>query len=129
MRPRCQCVRLGKAQQFHLLPLLDPPKDKCVQLPVPIKRNQFRRCSVSMAPSLWRLTVFSPSTDNGPVIASRGEKTSKFLFRSGNRAVYEWGGKLKPEFAQRNANRLATELSRVAVNNTEWLRRNENIGY
>lgn len=127
MRPRCQCVRLGGAQQFHLLPLLEPPKEKTVQLPVPTKRNQYRRYSVNMTPSQWQLTVFSPSTDNGPVIASREEKTDMFLFRAANRAVYEWVGELKPEFAQRIANRLATELSRVAVNNTEWLRRQEGL--
>jgi hypothetical protein len=127
MRPRCQCVRLDGAEQFHLLPLLNPPKEKTVQLPVPTKRNQYLRYSVSMHPSQWQLKVFAPSVANGPVAASREDGAGIFCFKASNRAVYEWVGELKPEFAQRIANLLAAQLSRVAVNNTEWLRRQENM--
>ena len=80
-----------------------------------------------MKPSDWLLVKFAPVTPGSAVTASRDAATGRCYFTTADEpgAVYDWIGELKPEFAQRIANQLATQLSRVAVNNTEWLRRQE----
>jgi len=57
------------------------------------------------------------------------EKDDKGVFRftAADGTEYEWLGELKTEFAQRVAHRFAASLSRVAVNNSEWLRRLEKL--
>ncbi len=127
MRPRCDCVRLKGAEHFHCLPLAELPKDKTVQLPVRTHGDAFGRYSVSMKPAEWQLLTFSPSEAGRAVTAMKDTSTGTFCFKGPKKAVYDWVGELKPEFAQRIANRLAAQMSRVAVNNTEWLRRQENL--
>ena len=129
LRPRCDCVRLSGVHQFHFLPLIDPPMDKNIQLSVRVAPNTYRRFSVGIKPSEWLLAKFAPAVTGGAVTASRDGAAGICYFATsdGPGTIYDWIGELKPEFAQRIANQFATLMSRVAVNNSEWLRRQENL--
>ena len=126
MRPRCDSVRLKGEESFLFLPLLFDEKGN-IQLVLHTDENTYRRFGVgakSSHASQWLLTKFSPRDEENSIIAEQDSK--HFFFTDAERNKFEWLGELKAEFAQRIAQHFALELSRVAVNNSEWLRRWEN---
>ncbi len=127
MRPRCDSVRLkvNDEYSFLLLPLIKP-KEKIIQLVLRTDKNTFQRFSVGIKASQWKLVKFKPKNDGAPVIAERDEKGG-FIFTDVCGKRFDWLGELKQEFAQSIAHRFASAQSRVAVNNTEWLRRLEDL--
>ena len=125
MRPKCDCIRLKGKEFFLLLPLIEPKKGS-VQLVLCTGEDTYRRVSVDTTLSSRSQIKFSPTGAQGQVVAKR-KGAGGFFFRSTGRVDYEWLGELKAEFAQRVAHHFAAGLSRVAVNNSEWLRRLEKI--
>ena len=121
MRPRCDSVRLDEQEAFLLLPLI-APKLKTIQLVLRENENTYRRVSVCTHMTRWSLRKFLPN-NKGFVVAEQVEK--RFLFKDTEETQFEWLGELKAEFAQRVAQEFASELSRVAIDNSEWLRRSE----
>jgi hypothetical protein len=108
-----------------MLPL-HSPCDKTIQMVIRAGDGEYRRVSVCMSPSQWSLVEFAPRNGVGAVVAEQyAEK--RFQFTAADKAQYEWLGELKSEFAQRIAHRFASGLSRVAVDNSEWLRRMEDL--
>ena len=63
-----------------------------------------------------RLILFEPNEKK--IISTIGQK-----FCDSNGSNFKWVGELRAEQAQRLSNRFATELSRVGVNESQWLRR------
>ena len=127
MRPRCDSVRLQEQALFLLVPLVEPTGNT-VQLVLCIDKDkeEYRRVSVCMEANRWSLVKFSPDRNKGSVIAHRDDNC--FYFTCENKKRFDWLGELKAEFAQLVAQQFASGLSRVAVCNSEWLRRQENIG-
>jgi len=121
MRPRCDCVRLDKETSFFFLPLVEPGNLK-EQLVVRIG-NEFKRLGVGRDPAGWVLRQFNPSEDNRAVTAIKEENSGAFVFTDTREKRYTWQGELKDEYAQRIAHSFTTTLSRVAVAESEWLRR------
>ena len=126
MRPRCDSVRLQEKTAFLLLPLLIEPKPNSVQLVLHTGGDTYRRVSVCMETSQWSLVNFVPDEDRGSVVAEK--KGSCFYFTGEEEDEFRWLGELKAEFAQRVAQEFAAGLSRVPINNSEWLRRKERHG-
>ncbi len=126
MRPRCDCVRLQGEDAFLLLPLIQPEKNT-IQLVIRTRNESFRRVSVCTKASRWSLVRFKPKIGGEPVTADRDENKEPFFFTSVDGAQYCWVGELKAQFAQRIAHRFASGLSRVATDNSEWLRRMEDL--
>jgi len=128
MRPRCDSSRLSKNESFLLLPLDPPPAEggKTIQLVIQTGKNEYKRVSVCTEASDWCLITFGPNKIGGAVVAEKDDK-GVFRFTAADGTEYEWLGELKTEFAQRVAHRFAASLSRVAVNNSEWLRRLEKL--
>ncbi|MDD9980677.1 MAG: response regulator receiver domain [Gammaproteobacteria bacterium] len=129
MRPRCDCVRLDKETTFNFLPLVAPSKfkefkDLKIKEQVVTKvGEEFMRLGIGLDPSGWILRQFQPTGDNRAVIATRREPDGGFEFTDACGTRYVWQGELKAEYAQRIAQTFATTLSRVAVDESEWLRR------
>ena len=129
MRPRCDCVRLDKETTFNFLPLVAPSKfkefkDLKIREQVVTKvGEEFMRLGIGLDPSGWILRRFQPTGDNRAVIATRRELGGGFEFTDACGIRYVWQGELKAEYAQRIAQTFATTLSRVAVDESEWLRR------
>lgn len=125
MRPRCDSIRLDsqEAELFLLLRLINPLK-KTIQIVLKPDKSAYRRVSVCTDMSQWSLEKFNPNSEQGVVVAEK--EAGGFVFTtSTNNIRFEWIGELKAEFAQRVAQEFASGLSRIAVDNSEWLRRYE----
>ncbi len=127
MRPRCDCIRLEEETSFFFLPLIEPGNARG-QLIVRLG-NGFKRLGIGLDPAGWVLRQFKPSEDTRAVTATRRESEGGFEFTDTCDKLYRWEGELKAEYAQRIAQALATELSRVAVDESEWLRRMARKGH
>ena len=122
MRPKCDSVRLKEKTAFLLLPLV-APQSNSIQLVLRTDGDTYRRVSVCMETNQWSLVNFVPDENRGSVVAERSD--SCFYFTDERYVRFHWLGELKAEFAQRIAQLFATGLSRVPINNSEWLRREE----
>ena len=124
MRPRCDSVRITGQEAFLLVPLADGG-DKAFQIVVPTgDRDQpYRLVGVDLKMSEWRMVSFEANSTLKAVVAN--EESGGHYFNDVKNVRYEWIGELKPDFAQGVANELASGLSRVALNKSEWLRRSE----
>ena len=121
MRPRCDCVRLNGETTFFFLPLVEPHNVK-EQLVVKLG-NEFKRLGIGLDPAGWVRRQFKPSEGNRAVTATKEEPNGAFVFADTCDERYTWQGELKAEYAQRIAQTFTTTLSRVAVDESEWLRR------
>ena len=119
MRPRCDSVRLDEETTFIFLPLIEPPRGK-EQL-VAKAGQGFTRRSIGLDPSGWVLRQFEPS--EGAITATERESDNGFEFTDTSGMKYVWQGEIKAEYAHRIAQKFAETLSRVAVDESEWLRR------
>ena len=127
MRPRCDCVRLEKKTSFFFLQLVEPKGAK-EQLVVRLGDEEFKRLGIELDPAGWVRRKFDPSGGKRSVIATRRESDGDFEFEDTCGKRYMWQGELKTEYAQRIAQTFATKLSRVAVDESEWLRRMAGTG-
>ena len=121
MRPRCDCVRLGGKTSFFFLPLVAPRK---VKEQVVVKLGpEFKRLGIGQDPGGWVHREFEPTNGKGEVIAAKDPSSSRFVFMDTRKERFTWQGELKAEFAQRIVHTFTTRLDRVAVDESEWLRR------
>ena len=129
MRPRCDCVRLDGGQEiaFFFLPLVELEKQV-----KPRKGNEqivarlddgFERLGIEFDSSSWVHRKFRTSTGNDAIFAANSESDGDFKFTDNHNIEYKWRGELKAEYAQRIAQKFAESLSRVAIDESEWLRR------
>lgn len=126
--PKCDSVRLKGKTSFLFLPLSDP-KQGTIQIVVPVEENNFRRMSISIKPSDWRIMDFEPDSGQQCVLACLDDSDHTFTFQGINKEQkYQWVGELKPEFTQSIAQTIAGRMSRVPLNKSEWLRRSERKG-
>ena len=121
MRPRCDCVRLEEETSFFFLPLVEPREGE-EQLVVRLGRK-FKRLGIGLESAGWVHRRFAPSGGNRAVTATKREPDGDFEFTDSCDNRYRWQGELKAEYAQRIAQTFARTLSRVAVDESEWLRR------
>ena len=124
MRPRCDCVRLEKETSFFFLPLVDP-NNKEQQLVVRLNDRTFKRLGIEFDSAKWVHLKFSPANNSTHSVTATLQQAGDFEFTdtSTPEKRYKWKGELKAEYAQRIAQTLATKLSRIAVDESEWLRR------
>lgn len=127
VRPRCDSVRLEGETSFLFLPLLLEEKG-AIQLVLRTEGNTHQRFGVgtkSSYASQWLLVTFKPGDGEDAVIARQDQNSNRFFFTDEDGNKFDWLGELKAEFAQRIAQHFASVLSRVAISNSEWLRRSE----
>ena len=122
MRPRCDSIRLDEATSFIFLPLVEPQKKASTQLVVRIG-GEFKRWGIELDSASLVDRRFKPSEDRRAVVATERESDGGFEFTDACDRKYIWQGELKAEHAQRISQTFATMLSRVAVDESEWLRR------
>lgn len=120
LRPRCDSVRLNEPTSFAFLPLEEPRQGQ-EQLIVKLN-DSYERRGIGLDASGWRIVVFEPDKQREAVVARRDD-SGAFVFVDAEDNGYRWLGELKAEFAQQIAQRFAETISRVAVDNSEWLRR------
>jgi len=123
MRPRCDSIRLDKDKKttFNFLSLAAPSKGN---EQIVIRTDQgFTRQSIKLDPYGWFLRQFQPTDGQSAIVATSQGANDKFEFKDASGMRYKWQGELKAEYAQRIAQTLAAKLSRVAIDESEWLRR------
>lgn len=123
--PRCDSVLLTGKTAFLFLPLTDA-KANTPQVAVPVgDRRQHRRMTISLNPSHWRSVDFVPDSERQCVLAHRNGTDQPFTFEDARGEEYRWVGELKAEYAQWIAQAIAVRMSRVPLNQSEWIRRSE----
>ena len=126
LRPRCDSVRLKDKTSFAFLPLGEPRQGQ-EQLIVRFNDSYGRR-GIALDASGWKIHEFKPDHERNAVVARKEDSRQIFVFIDADGNEYEWLGELKAEFAQRIAQTFAGTLSRVAVDDSEWLRRSARKG-
>ncbi|MGB0386306.1 MAG: response regulator receiver domain [Ardenticatenaceae bacterium] len=117
IQPRCDCVRLKEARSFPFLPLLTPDKEG--RFDVIIKEdNSYRRLLCGKKAYQLKLMVFTPGSDQ---VVKSLEEQDAFCFKEDGKS-YQWLGELRTEHSLRLSNHFAAMLSRVGLDESEWLR-------
>lgn len=127
MRPRCDSLRLKEKTSFVFLPLVEPQNKTKIQLVVKLGSG-FHRLGIKLESASLILQSFNPSEDRSEVVATKRESDGEFEFTDTSGRKYTWRGELTAEYAQRIAHEFATTLSRVAVDESEWLRGMSRMG-
>ncbi len=119
IRPRCDSVRLTGLTPFLFLALTEGNGGKGVATLVVKSSDGFVRKTVKSTPFVQE---FAPLGDNGVVVTQVGESENHYYVDCDG-TEFDWMGELRQEFAQRIVQRYGSHLGRVAVEDTEWLRR------
>lgn len=120
MQPKCDSVRIDTRTRAFLLLKLNISDPNSFHLIVDPKAPTFLKIKYEIYKS--KLTEFK-SDENGNV--SSFEEDGKVLFRIvENNKNMIWIGELKNDIAQSISNTFSSQLSRVGLNPSEWLRRN-----
>lgn len=122
MRQRCDCVRLKEETRFHFLPI-EEKSNKHKELIVIRSKDKFILKAIEIDPKDWIFLKFKPSSESDSIIAERGETDGEFVFSDVGCKKYIWQGELKENYALRIAQAVSTKLSRIAIDESEWLRR------
>ena len=125
--PRCDGVRLTEKTRFLFVPLTDA-KPNTPQIVVPVDDDQHRRMTIPLNPSQWRSVDFVPDSDRQCVLAHRNGTEQPFIFKDARGSEYRWAGELKAESAQSIAQAIAVRMSRIPLNQSEWIRRSQSVG-
>jgi hypothetical protein len=121
IQPRCDSVRIPPERAFPVLPIIIATTGEKFRLIINDENGSLIRVAIQDKPyNLNQIIFFSKPEDHGTI-------TSKiigdhFYFKNKKGRKYRWVGELRPEQAQRLANEFATNLSRVGLDESEWLR-------
>lgn len=125
MRPTCDSVRLRRPTTFLVL-LLDDTNRKGLQMVLRTGPDEYGRFRVCTEMNRWLLLQLCPDQGREAVVADG--VSPDFYFTDSDGAHYNWLGELKADFAQRIAQEFSSDLSRIGVNDSEWLRRETQRG-
>ncbi|MGU3495100.1 response regulator receiver domain [Xanthobacteraceae bacterium A53D] len=124
LQPACDTVRIVGKRFFPFIEL-EKSSERVDYLVVHGNAEPSVR-GVSGKPGGRHYDEFMPDEKKKCILASplsEGGKTTSFVFESTSMRKYTWLGDISPMKAQRIAVELAGELSRVGLDEFEWLRR------
>lgn len=116
IQPSCDSYRLKVETKFIFLKAVETTDNFDLVIP---DGKKFLKLSILYKSDNIVLIPFIPK--NG-VITSKSNDLSK-IFEDSSSNKYVWLGNLKYQFAQRIANEFASQISRVGLDESEWLRR------
>lgn len=127
IQPRCDSVRIEKKRKFFFLFLKVVGGNEKFDLILEDEENKFKKLKIHY--KIYDSTHFEFSSDGSDeqVIRAKAEN-GDFVFYTADetRSKFKWISELKTEHAQRIANDFAAKLSRVGLDESEWLRRGAN---
>ena len=124
IQPRCDCERVEWARDFSFLKLKKSNGEK-TEIILESEKSEFLKFYVSYKSYETKLIKFKGREPTKRVFA--GIQNGNFYFDSADNNRYEWLGELKRDYAQRIANRYASHISRVGLDEYEWLRRSSGL--
>lgn len=122
IQPICDCFRITETRSFPLLEMEAVAVNGKFELVLP-DGGSFVRARVVYRPYKLRMENFEPSNDGSQTVHGKHRKGEIYFTAKNKKNRYLWIGELKFEQAQRIVNKYAAELSRVGLDESEWLRR------
>ena len=119
IQPTCDTMRLQGTTQF-LFAVLTKSEEE-FDVVVQDESGLENRLKLNSKVSAVRAVVFDPDGATATVLSSAREEDGVFTCIAGQR--YVWLCDLKTSFAQRFVHRIATDLSRIGLDEFEWQRR------
>lgn len=121
IQPRCDCVRVEANTAFLFLPMkVDQGNGEKFDMILQVIGRYVKLVLQKKTHDL-RLVKFTPGQDDKETIVGK-LANSEYYFTDVTGATYTWVGELRSEHAQRIANEFAANLSRVGLDESEWLR-------
>lgn len=124
--PRCDCERVSSdGKEFSFLKLQPRDEGKSADIIVEVKENEFLMFEISYRNHESQLIRFKGEQKSKRVTPKKEGDIYVFKAhtKNGNSVTYEWIGELKRDYVQRIANTYASKISRVGLDEYEWLRR------
>ena len=119
LQPVCDSVRLDRKPCTFIFCRMEFASDssKYTHILISSSRELIR---LKYKPSSTNIIVVEFLPDSDTINAVKDQ--NRFIFRDIRSKEYEWIAELKPEHAQRAAEQFGSVLSRVGLNESEWLR-------
>ncbi|MEM9777532.1 MAG: hypothetical protein AAF902_23340, partial [Chloroflexota bacterium] len=118
LQPRCDCVRVNQPRQFPFLPLTE---NEGVFDFVIKEENNFLKLKCSRKPFDLKLLEFN-GVKSGGKVTSQSLRNGDYVFIDEIGETYTWIGELRGEQSLRISSQFATTMSRIGLDEYEWLR-------
>lgn len=126
IQPRCDSVRLKDNVKFPFLPYesygVEESSNEKFNVVIRDGSASFAYLKLRNAPAEVRTAQFIIVNDEDPVVRAI-EDGGQFVFQAEGGSRFRWVAELKHEQAQREIARLASHISRIGLDESEWLRR------
>lgn len=119
IQARCDSVRVNDLRKFLFLPLEKVEGNSKFHFVV--EENEFTKLRIRKEAFELRTIKFNPNAEHQVVLASEAEGI--YYFESNHGERFQWLADLKEAHAQREVNNFAAKISRVGLDESEWLRR------
>ncbi len=121
VQPRCDSVRLIGERHFPFLPLraTDTGYDHVL-----LHGDGIVTLQLIDEPYRIEMIAFQPWLATDHEVLAKGDGDELFFKSGASETNFQWIAELRPEHAQRIANTFAGKISRVGLNESEWLRLN-----
>jgi len=118
IQPRCDCVRITSTRVFPFLPLTSTESGKKFRF---VLQDNGQHIRMSLSEKLYQVKLLEFSS-NGKSAINAENKEGHYYFRDTNNNEYKWLGELRTDQSQRLVHQFATAVSRIGLNESEWLR-------
>ncbi len=125
IQARCDSTRIDEERKFLFLELEVCEENSKFQFIVEDEEG-FKRLKIRKDVYDIRTIKFIPDPDSKVILAE--EVDQNYIFKSNYDEQFKWLAELGDAHAQRVANNYAAQLSRVGLDESEWLRRWASIG-
>lgn len=122
IQPRCDCVRIEENRNFFFLPLDKVEEDDEFDLVVKVDDDNYEKLKINQKIYDSIHFQFSSNYADDQVVRAEREE-SYYIFETTNGLRFKWISELKNQHAQRIVNNFAANISRVGLDESEWLRR------
>ncbi|MEZ4829182.1 MAG: response regulator receiver domain [Bacteroidia bacterium] len=119
IQARCDSVRVDALRKFLFLPL--EKVESHSKFHFVVEENEFTKLRIVKEAFELRTIKFNPNAKHQVVLAN--ESNGKYFFESNHGERFQWLADLKEAHAQREVNNFAAKISRVGLDESEWLRR------
>jgi hypothetical protein len=121
--PRCDCVRFEEKRNFFFLFLEKVGINEKFDIVVLDDENNFVKLKINNKIYNSQFTHFEFVANDSNQVQSKEEAENHIFIAANEEKRFKWVSELKREHAQRIVNNLASEISRVGLDESEWQRR------
>ena len=119
----CDCLRITGERQFLFLPLSRVSEGSFDLILPASENNEYVKLTVNHKTSYLLKTIVFRSHDGDDVVKANKDQSDNYCFIDNQNEEYVWCCDLKESFALHFLNEYVHALTRVGVDQSEWLRR------